>query len=373
MAAANRSRARSVGRTLVEHPQRFEFFEAVRLLERFFSQRAAVGGDAAPRDEAVRFSSDVSLSFPVGDISEVRLPDAPAAEADASNEQAGEPAHMRVSFMGMASPQSFGSLPLPYTVEVLEQERARNHALRDFLDLFNHRFVSLFYRAWKKSRLGMQAESVQAGSAPESAFERALFSIIGLGTPGLRHRLPLDDRSLLSRAGLLARRPAPPQAIEALIESCFGAPAHVEPFMPMWYAVQPHERTRLGLAHASLGQEAFLGSEALLFSAKFRVRIGPLGRAEYERLLPHGSAYPGLCRLIRLAAGSDLDFDVQLVLASAEVPRLRLGTHAACPVRLGGSTWLSSGPRLGDADDAVLNPPPDLLPSTVADFLSSTA
>ena len=94
---------------------------------------------------------------------------------------------MTVSFFGVATPASYGSLPTRYAELILERPRSKNRALRDFLDLFNHRLVSLFYRAWEKHRFPVRVRAV--GPAP-ALFERALFALMGLGTDGLRGRLP---------------------------------------------------------------------------------------------------------------------------------------------------------------------------------------
>jgi len=332
----------SVARRLVEGPRRFDFFQAVRLLERLLPNRAEVGRASDPEDELVRFHSDVSLSFPRGDISSVELPP-PASDGDKQ-----PPAQMVVNFMGVATQASFGSLPQAYANAILEQAREGHNALRDFLDLFNHRFISLFYQAWKKSRMAVLHESRQ-----RSNFEQALIGLIGLGTRGLAGRLPMDDLALLARSGLLAMAPAPAMAIEALIESYFGAPAKTEPFIPSWYAVDENERTRLGAAHSHLGEDLFLGEQVRLVQTKFRIRVGPLRRALYEELLPQRPGFPALCRLVRLAAGSDLDFEVQLVLDRRDVQPLRLENSPELPSRLGCSAWLSEGEFVRDADDAL--------------------
>jgi type VI secretion system protein ImpH len=359
MGAKTRPSPRTLKRTLLELPQRFEFFQAVRLLERSLPKRKPIGMDALPREEVVRFGSRVALSYPIGDVSRIELPDPPAFPDDP-----GPPARMQVDFMGAATGHMAGSLPVPYIVALLEEERERRHAFRDFLDTFNHRLVSLFYRAWKKSRLALMHET-----PGQSAYEPALFSLIGMGTGHLRDRLPVQDEALLSRAGLLMRTPAPALAIEALIASYFGVPARIEPFIPTWYPLEPEDRSRIGLGKATLGRDAVLGGEVLLLQSKFRVRIGPLRRDQYERLLPHGPSFAALWRCVRLAAGPDLDFDIQLVMAAAEVPRLRLETGAEQPGRLGGSIWLASKPLVKDAEDAILKPPQDLLRTNITDGL----
>ncbi len=51
--------------------------------------------------------------------------------------------------------------------------------------------------------------------------------------------------------------------------------------------------------------------------------------------------------------GEHFFWDVQLVLAAAEVPATRLGAAG----RLGWDTWLKTQPFTRDADDLILNPP----------------
>ena len=49
-------------------PYRFEFFQAVRLLERLNSGRSAVGGYGSPGSEVVRFAVHPTITFPASQI-----------------------------------------------------------------------------------------------------------------------------------------------------------------------------------------------------------------------------------------------------------------------------------------------------------------
>ena len=335
MATPSRRDAAGLRHELLDQIRQFEFFQAVRILEQLWPARAEVGEDTDPDDELVRFRSQISLAFPRGDVSAIEAP------------REDVPAEMVVNFMGVATPASFGSLPLPYAEEILNQSREGNEALRDFLDLFNHRLVSLFYRAWKKARLAPMYES-----RGESYFERALRGVIGMGTGGLGGRLPLHDHALLARAGLLAMAPAPPLALQGLVKSYFGAPSEVIPFRAQWYPVDEEDRSRLGRAHCRVGVDLAIGARVLSAQSKFRLRLGPLARAEYEDFLPRGAAVEPLRQLVRLACGVSFDFELQLVLRAADVPPLQLASDLEPPLRLGCTTWLAHR-READADDAV--------------------
>lgn len=339
MGAEGRRDTTSLKDELYEHPARFEFFQAVRLLRRLATGPSSVGG-ADPGDEFVRFRTDVSLVFPGADISDIAPP--------GQEERA---AVVTVPFMGAASPSSFGSLPIAYTQQLLDEDREKNRAPRDFLDLFNHRVLSLFFRAWEKYRLDIQYES------DRRIYEEALFSLLGMGTPGLRDRMLLDDRALLSRGGLLARTPAPATCLQALVRSYFGVEVEIEQFQTAAYVLEHDERHRLGRANATLGMDAVVGERVRLSQFKFTVRLGPLGWRDYQDFFPDAPGFGALDGLIRLAVTAEFDFDTRLVLRGEEVPPLRLEREPREACRLGWSTWLPRPSDAGAADDAVLRHP----------------
>ena len=325
-----------------------EFFQLVRLLQRARPDADPVGRADEPAREAVRFGSSTDFAFAASDVSAVE-----AGDDDA-------PARVEVRFMGVASPDSFGSLPSAYADEINRQLADHNPALRDFFDLFNHRVISLFYRAWERGRLDITCER-----GTDNAFERVLRGVLGLEGPGLGDRLPIPARELLGRAGLLAMRPVPPLALESAIESLFGLAAEVQSFMPAWFPIEPGDRTRLGVHNSSLGsdpdapeagEEVVLGGEVSLCESRFRLRLGPMDRARFESLLPGSEGFAALVGLVRLAVGSELDFDVQLLLDGERLPDLRLGTEHEAPTRLGHTSWLGGRPEgMAIADEAIFH------------------
>ncbi len=325
---------------LFEHPARFEFFQAVRLLRMLRTGDFGVGG-ADPADEFVRFRSEISLSFPTAEISEITPP---------SEE---EPAAViSVPFMGVASPASFGSLPTRFAEHFLEEERDKNTAPREFLDLFNHRVISLFFRAWEKYRLDAQYES-----GDRKPYEKALFSLIGMGTQGLQNRILLDDQALLSRAGLLARTPMPATCLQGLIASYFDVSVDIEQFCTAWYPLETDERNRLGAMNSTLGHDFVVGERVRLSQFKFRVLLGPLDWSRYQDFFPDAPGFGALDSLVRLAVTVEFDFETRLTLREEEVPPLLLERDPQHACRLGWSTWLPRPEGAGDASDAVLRHP----------------
>jgi type VI secretion system protein ImpH len=320
---------------------RFDFFQAVRLLEWLSPTRRPVGQHASPGDEVVRFRAHLALSFPPSAIHTVT----PAAEG---------PAQMTVTFMGLTGPQ--GVLPRHYTELLLARVHQRDQTLRDFLDLFNHRMIAFFYRAWEKYHFPVGYERDTLRLQGEDRFSSHLFALIGLGTPGLRQRLEVQDAALLGYTGLLAQRPRSASALAGLLHEYFGVPVEVIQCVGQWLPLAEETRTRLGPTdevNNALGVNAVAGDHVWDPQANFRLRLGPLTLAEFQQFLPAGSAFRPLVQLSRFFAGQECDFDVQLVLNRAEAPCCRLGEPGAEAPRLGWSAWLTPGESMCHAADAV--------------------
>src|SRR5262245_27078286 len=343
MATQGRRAAPSLEDILFEEGYRFDIFQAVRLLERLYPYRQPVGRDANPSAEVVRFHSRLSLSFPPSAIHEI----APADDGSG-------PAQMTVAFMGLTGP--LGVLPRHYTELLFERLRQKDHALRDFLDLFNHRLISLFYQAWEKYRSPIAYErAVSRGEWPDR-LSQYLFDLIGMGTKGLRGRLEVEDEALLFYAGLLAQHPHSASALEGVLKDYFGVPVAVAQFVGQWLVLSEGNRSRLGSreANSSLGVNTVAGSRVWDQQAKFRLRVGPLTYGEFCRFLPSGEAFGRLVGLSRFYAGQECDFEVQLILKAAEVPFCRLGETDDYAPRLGWSTWLKVKEFGRDAEETIL-------------------
>jgi len=323
---------------LLEEGYRFEFFQAVRMLERLARNREPVGYEGPPDREIVRFGTRVSLEFPASEIWEIR---------DGRNDDA--PREMTVCFLGMTGP--LGLLPQCYTELLIDRTRHQDTAMRDFLDIFHHRILSLFYRAWEKYRFPIAYERSRRDS-----FTEYLFDLIGMGTPGLRGRLALPDEGLLLYAGLIAQRPHSASAVAATLRSYFGAPATVIQFLGRWLPLEEQHRTRLGDDNSDVGVNAVCGERIWNAQSKFRIRLGPLTLAQFQSFLPPGTSFAPLADLTRFLVGAEYDFDVQLVLRADEVPECRLESGASPPM-LGWTTWLKTRDLTEDASEVILAVP----------------
>jgi type VI secretion system protein ImpH len=350
MAAENRStdapvavRRPGLAEILFREAHRFEFFQAVRLLERIYPDRKPVGGDDHPRAEVVRFKTHVSMAFPAAEIYDVTS----AAEQEVEETS---PPTMWVTFMGLAG--SLGVLPRYYT-QLLSDPSMRNQtaALRDFLDIFNHRLISLFYRAWEKYRfpIAYERRAIEQARTPENAsqedtFSQYLFCLIGMGTPGLQHRHGIRDEILLYYAGLLSQRPRSAAALEGLLQDYFGVDVRVEQFTGQWFLMNADALSSLGAD----GQNNQLGVSAALWErvwdpqARFRIKLGPLTYQQFQDFMPTSEAYRHLVELTRFFVGEEFSFEVQPVLRADEVPACALAVNRTA--RLGWGMWLKTEP-----------------------------
>lgn len=322
-------------RRLEEDPGAFAFFQAVRLLTRLFPERQEVGGFGEPGEEVVRFGVEPTIGFPTGDVRTLEMP-------------GDGPASMQVNFMGLTGPS--GVLPYYYTLLAAERQRARNPALVAFLDMFHHRIVSLFYRAWEKHRFTVAYERGKPDRLTEHVRD-----LVGIALTGYRDRLLVSDQALLFYSGLLGPHQRSAAALEHMIADYFGVPVEVHQFVGGWYPIAAATQCALGADEGpsgQLGRGAVAGDEIWDQQARVRVRIGPLARADYERFLPTGSAHEPLRQLVRFFSDDQFDFEVQLVLAKEDVPPCVLGGEDEAP--LGWCTWMRSAPLARDADETIL-------------------
>ncbi|MFN7924118.1 MAG: type VI secretion system baseplate subunit TssG [Bryobacteraceae bacterium] len=326
---------------LTREPYSFRFFRAMWLLERMEYdakrkeyERKPVGEFAEPKDEVARIRANVTLEFPASEIQAL----------DAS----GDRTEITVNFMGLVGPM--GVLPHHYTTLIEERRRVQDHALGDFLDIFNHRYVSLFYRAWLKYRF-----PVRYGSEGRDKFAGYLMSMIGLGTRQLDRRQSVDDESLIYYTGLLAPIPRSAEALGRVLGDYFRVPVEVVQFVGAWHALDLDYQCDFDEEETPsicLGMGAVVGDAIWDHQSRVRLRLGPLSRKQYEEFLPGRKGHRRLRDLTRFFSGDQFDYEAQLILRRDDVPGCPLGDGS---VQLGWTTWIKTKPVFPrHAEDTVL-------------------
>jgi type VI secretion system protein ImpH len=320
-------------------PGDFSFFQAVRLLQQMAGLENPIGSFDRPWQEAVRIGVRPGMSFPPTEIQSL-----------SDNRNPGAPLKMTVNFFGLNGPS--GVLPTRYNELVVERMYARDSTLKDFLDLFNHRLVSLLYRAWEKYRFPVAYER-----SGQDVFTGYLLDLIGLGTGGLRNRMAVPDQALICYEGLLAQFPRSAQAFRQMLEDYFELPVEVQPFAGCWRPLDSGSRTCFedGRSRSEqLGVGIVLGDEVWDQQSVVRVRLGPMTLEQYQGFLPGGAAHEPLKALSRFFCGDDLDVEAQLILKREEAPRMSLAAEGVPQPKLGWVCWMFTRPLDRDPDETVM-------------------
>jgi len=330
--------ASEMDRALREDGPSFEFFQAVALLQRLrLNEKRPVGHFSNPEDEAVQFRVNNGLAFPASQVQSIRDRD------DA-------PPEMKVNFMGITGPN--GVLPYCYTELILERLRAKDPALEAFLDIFNHRMISFFYRAWEKYRF---PATYYRG---DDIFTHHLLDLIGLGTPGLTNRQAIPDNALLHYAALVGAHARSAEALEEILHGYFEVPAEVEQFAGAWYRLDASSQCSMndeGEDSEKLGSGVVVGDEIWDQQSRVCVKLGPLSLEQYTNFLPGGSAHEPLKAIVKFFSNDELDFEVKLVLQRDDVPKCEVGGEDEAAPRLGWVSWLKSVPLDHNPGDTILN------------------
>ena len=377
-------------------PYRFEFFAALRILARLTEQESAAAETLASQP-ALRYRVHQSLAFPASEI--VNL------EQSASDPRVRE---MTVAFLGLTG--TMGALPRPYTELIIQRIRKGDFALRDFLDLFNHRLLQVFAASGEKYRFYLTHEVAEARERLRTQqggqklrgfllderpkldlFSQILLDLAGLGTPLLRYqdsvrdrpgpRTVLADGTLRYFSGLFSQTHRSAVALGQIVSEYFSLPCQIITFVGQWVqlpveyqtcmrrnelaslpsAISPAAAPReTACSQPRLGRNTVVGSRIWEVQGRFRIHLGPLSFEQFHSFLPDGPNHLSLAHLARLFAGPTFDFDIQPVLSAAEVPWCQLGTTGPAAPRLGWTTWLRNRPFTKPVDDAIFRVPDEV-------------
>jgi len=315
---------------------RFDFFQATWLLEKLFADAPAPGTGIEPAPERIRFRPHGGVVFPASDVREVTFDEGMA--------------RVTVTFMGLYGVDA----PLPgYFYNGIAAETEDSDVLRDFLDIFNHRLFAYFYRAWKKYRPGLHGSRTD-----RDAHVRTFLSLAGVGTPEALPDFDVPVLRLAAFAGRLGDRARNADGLRALMAGLLGGvPVEVRENLPRWVPIPAPTRIGRGggrsgrgaAAPAVLGSNTILGRRLFDVSGKFRIVLGPMSYEQYLSYLPGTAQARTVHALVRLYAPDFLDYDVELLLDSDEVPPLRLGDRRS---QVGRNAWVGH-PSVDVVSDVV--------------------
>jgi type VI secretion system protein ImpH len=313
--------------------QRPGFFPLVSFLERLTADAVRVGEMGPVSEERIRFRHSPDMGFSSSDVAALVLRQVPAR---ADDPDARRPLfEVTTAFLGLTG----SATPLPlYMAEEVAQEDPDNAPLREFLDLFHHRLLSLLYRIECRYRVTRELTA-----SCTDQWSRRILALAGFDTyerawPGI-----LPPWRLLRIAPLLLSRVRTAERLEmalqdVLAEDLEGARVTVRQFVGRWVDIDA--RTRLGRAHNQLGRNMLLGSRAFDRMGRFQVEIGPLSPRAYRRLMADGDLYPLAREVIALFVRDPLEYSFELSLSESVTHTFKLSS--GWPSQLGRDTWLGT-------------------------------
>ncbi|GAA3918589.1 type VI secretion system baseplate subunit TssG [Litoribacillus peritrichatus] len=312
---------------LLDEPSEFDFYQAVYQIERQLTledkEWLFVGTDSFPDKEIVRFKSEQHLGFPGRPISKAEV----RSEADGLTS-----VDMHVSFMGLTGPS--GVLPRHYSELILKCIKNRDTAMRDFFDLFNHRLISLNYRAWKKYRMATHYE--RGGKGLTDPFSKALIALTG-STESLH----------IYYGGLLNKANRSAEGLRCLLLDFLDCPVVVEELQGKWVKLAPADQTRLASRdepegqYARLGCEATVGSRIWDISSGIKVIVSPSESEQVKNLLPGSPRYRKLKMLIESYVDNGLEVKLEVRAKLNDLPNAELSVGKSS---LGQSARLANRP-----------------------------
>ena len=336
MGAAVGREADAVGflSALAEAAYDYDFYQTLRQLECLYADKPRWGEALRPIDEPLRLGQEPDLSF------------APAPLAALQMGQANGRPRLLVRLFGLFGPN--GPLPLHLTEYARERWRnAGDPTFARFADIFHHRMLALFYRAWAQGQ-----PHVSRDRPKQDRVAGYVASLVGIMPGAFRQRDSLPDEARLFAAGWLARHVRNAEGLAAVLQQFFRVPMRVEQFIGHWMRLTPRDRTYLSHDSAQLSVGAIIGERVWDRQHKFRLRVGPLTLAQYERFLPGGAPLRQAADWVAFYLSFELDWDMNLLLRHDEVPDLTLNGQR----RLGWTTWLGTRRDTRAADDLCLHP-----------------
>lgn len=324
MAGSDRQTPDPLIEELQREPYRFDFYGAGRLLQRNAGALPRIGHSWSPKQDPVRFAQKPAMDF------------APATLQAMEAGKAGRPPVLFMRHFGLFGPHG----PLPLCLTEYAHDRASHHGdptFVNFCNVFHHRLASFLFRAWADTQ-----KVVDFDRPSDQRWNYYVGALAGLGLESSHDRDSLPDRAKLYFAGRLAQQTANAEGLQAIVQEFFQLPTELISFVGRWLDLPPDSRCRLGASKQTglLGVNAIAGSRFWTRQLHFCLRLGPMSRRDYERMLPDGTSFPKLRDWVRLYVGDQYSWDVQLVLRREEVPCARLGQGS----KLGLNSWLTTEP-----------------------------
>lgn len=294
------------------------FYRFCQLLEKSCLDSPALGSSQNPEHDPVRFRPHRGMGFPVTEIKGIDPVDRYRNSSIPS---------IKTTFLGLYGITS--PLPTSY-LDDIAQYRDGTDALTDFLDIFNHRLTTQFYRIWRKYSYPATFES--GGKDNTSQY---LYGLIGLGISGCANHIQAPLSRFLALLSILRLPTRTAEGIQALVKL-------LAPLTQV--TITPHDPRRIILNSPTkiscrqpitLENKPVLGCYATDVNSQVLIQLHTEDKMEAHGWLPDGSIYQDLMALLRVYLGARVNARLRLTLPRNLLPDAKLSTTKHQGVQLG--------------------------------------
>jgi type VI secretion system protein ImpH len=303
---------------LLQDATRMNFMRLCELLELAAPNLPSLGSTDSPANEPVRFRSRARLGFPNREIDAVEY----------HYDDRSKPPAIRTTFLGLYGVDA--RVP-SYFIDEVAQNRDGADPLSAFLDLFHHRFATLFYRTWRKYRFPV---GFKRGGTDD--ISRCLVSLVGLGIGRPAIEQTVGTRKLLSMLGLASQRTRTAEGLAGVLQHAVpDATITVTEFHPVWIQLNVFEPT-------ALGENCVLGRGFYDRGNCARVVIAPTTTESVLGLTPGRQVHSEIMALLRFYLGYESNAHLEMHVSPDLMPRAELSSDQVC---LGYTTQLAQPKR----------------------------
>jgi type VI secretion system protein ImpH len=340
MACTYRVKLESKLESIITEPWSWDFFQIVRKIHLILNESCDVGDSRHVEEERIRFKQNISLNFHPNDV------------ARCSFKKGNEIIELSVNFFGLFGAN--GPMPQSFTEKVFQEiKNYKNNTLSEFLDMFHHRFLSFFYKAWSINQQTLSYEK----NGNNDHYRKSLNSLIGLDYENIKRTSFLPSDAKLYYSGHLINNLGTKEKLISILTSYFNVGVKIKEYVQDCFDINEDEKFYLAQKEDSgcLGQSIIIGNCIHWINGKFRIIIGPLTFKEYIKLLPGTSGFKQLIEWVRYCIPFELNWDVQFILKSDEIPQFENN------VQIGYTSWLPTSKMRGNANDLILVNPGQML------------
>lgn len=297
------SRQQVIRKILKKDPAKTDFIEVIRNCDKMSDPSSPTGWADSVSKEFWRFGQQPALHFYDKTV---------AAISDRPNGGA----HLDVFSPGLCGVDG----PMSYDLTGMVMSQSRNnydYALQRFLDIINHRFITLYYRACTQNDTAISFDRL--GNDLVRSIQRSLSGADAHGEFSLAPFLA-ETATQYALFGIYGSK-----GLELLLKLFLGFDIQVQERVFSTHSIPRELHCRLGKKYeASLGVNTQIGTHFFSNTKKFILKIGPVDFSQCEQLLPGTKKYRKILELVNFYMRKPMDFDIEFVLNKKSIPGISL-------------------------------------------------